>query len=101
MNFNLLKPKKEDLLSLKSLRPSAFNADAYWFFALGMFAAILIIMAVVGFKLFYSQYTEDYKETTNTEGLENLINVERLKNVIGKRENFRNKEISLPPDPSL
>ncbi|MEK7669497.1 MAG: hypothetical protein AAB350_02840 [Patescibacteria group bacterium] len=58
-------------------------------------------MILVGFKLFYSQYIEDYKKSTITENLDSLINVNKLKSVIEKRNNFINKEISLPPYPSI
>jgi len=101
MNFDFLKLKKNNLPSLKSLRSPIFNTDAYWFLALCLFLIIFLITAVIGFRLFYSQYIEDYKKTTISENLNDLINVSRLKSVIEKRNDFINKEVSLPNDPSL
>ncbi len=101
MNFDFLKLKKNSLPSLKSLRPPIFYTDLYWFVSLGVCFVIILIMILVGFKLFYSQYIEDYKKSTITENLDSLINVNKLKSVIEKRNNFINKEISLPPYPSI
>lgn len=101
MKFNFLKFKNKNLPSLKSLRPPIFNIDSYWFFSLGVFFALLVFMALVGFKLFYSQYFEDYKEITVTENSDDPINVSKLKSVIEKRNYFINRETVLPPDPSL
>ena len=100
MKLNFLKLNKDKSLSLKSLRPQLFNINLLWFICLGVILIIIIIMALIAYKFFHYQYFEDYKKVTPFEG-SNLINVEKLKNVIEIRNNFINKEISLPPDPSL
>lgn len=101
MKFTFLKFKKKSLPPLKSLQPPIFDINLFWSVCLGLFLIIFIITAFIGFKLFYSQYFESYKETKLTENFENIINMDRLKNIINKRNDFINKEISLPRDPSL
>jgi len=101
MRFNFLKLKKNKQPSPKSLRPPVFNVDLLWFASLGMSLVIFLITAFVGFKLFYSQYFETYKESKSIENFESLINISRLKSAIEKRNEFINQQISLPKDPSL
>lgn len=101
MKFNFLKFRKKNLPSLESLQPPIFDINLFWFASLGLFLIIFIITAFVGFKFFYSQYFESYKDTKLTENFENIINIDRLKKAINKRNDFINKEISLPRDPSL
>lgn len=101
MKFNFLKFKKNDAPSLKSLRPKIFDINLYWFLTLGLCSVIFIVTSVIGFNLFYSQYSESYKNKKPAENFENLISVDQLKNAIEKRNEFINKQISLPTDPSL
>jgi hypothetical protein len=101
MIFNFLKPKKNRLPSLKSLHPPVFDTDLFWFGSLGLGLAIFIIVALIGFKLMYSQYFETYKQSKLPENYNNLINVDKLKSVIEKRNNFLNQQITLPRDPSI
>jgi len=101
MILNFLKFKKNNLPPLKSLRPPIFYIDFYWYLSLGVIFTIILIMIIVGLKFFYSQYIEDYKKTDVTENFESLINIKGLKSVIEKRNDFINKEVSLPSDPSL
>jgi anionic cell wall polymer biosynthesis LytR-Cps2A-Psr (LCP) family protein len=100
MKFNFLKLKKNNLPSLKSLRPQIFDVDAFWFMGLGLCAGIVIVTVLVGFKLFYSQYFESYK-TSSTENFESIMNIDKLKSSIQKRDNFINQPVSLSRDPSL
>ena len=101
MKFTFLKPKKDNLPKLKSLRPGIFDIDSYWFLSLGLFLAIFIITALIGFKFFYSQYFETYKQSGNGEDFKNLIDINGLQIAIGKRTNFINATTTLPKDPSL
>ena len=101
MKFIFLKLKRNSLPSLRSLRPPIFNTDLSWFVILGLCFTIFLTIALIGFKLLYSQYFESYKESKSTENYENLININRLKSTIDTRNNFINKQISLPRDPSL
>ncbi len=102
MKFTFLKfIKRNNLPPLKSLRPQVFRTDFFWFMALALALAIFIITALIGFKLFYSQYFESYKQSKPDENLENLINIKRIKTAIEKRNSFINKEVSLPSDPSI
>ena len=101
MKFNFLKLKRKGRPSLESLRPPIFDTDLFWFASLGLGLVILIITALIGLNLFYSQYFKNYKESTTAENFENLINIDKLKNVVEKRNNFINQEIPLPKDPSL
>lgn len=101
MKLNFLKNfKKEKSLSLKSLKSPLFSIDFFWFVCLGSISLLLFIMAAIGCKFFHYQYFEDYKNITTFESTD-LINVERLKSTIKKRNDFVNKEVSLPLDPSL
>jgi hypothetical protein len=99
--FNLLKLNKDKLPPLKSLRPKIFDVDLYWYASLGLVLVIFLITAFIGFKLFYSQYFETYKQSSSSQNFENLINIERLKSAIQKRSDLINKPISFPKDPSL
>ena len=101
MKLNFLKFKKQSLPPLKSLRPKIFDVDLFWFMSLGISLMIFIITLLVGIKLFYSQYFEAYKETIPTENIEDTMNINRLKSVIEKRNNFINQKISIPKDPSV
>jgi hypothetical protein len=101
MKFTFLKFKKNNPPSLKSLRPRVFDTDLFWYLSLGGCFLILIIMALVGFNLFYAQYFESYKNSAPSENFENIINVSKLKSAIEKRNEFINREVSLPRDPSL
>jgi hypothetical protein len=101
MKFTFLKLKKNNLPPLESLRPRVFDTDLFWYLSLGLGLLLLLIMALVGFNLFYAQYFESYKKSTPAEDFGNIINVNRLKSAILKRNEFINKEISLPKDPSL
>lgn len=100
MKFNFLKFKKDNSPSLESLKPKIFKADFFWFLSLGIFLIISVVTVFVGVKLFYSQYFESYKKST-TEDSQNIINVARLNGAIEKRNEFINKEVSFPKDPSL
>ena len=101
MKFNFLKLKKDNLPPLKSLRPQIFNVDLFWFASLGLALVIFIITAFIGFKLFYSQYFETYKQSASGENFESLINIDKLKSTIQKRSDLISKPVSLPKDPSL
>jgi hypothetical protein len=100
MKFNLLKSKQNRLPSLKTLRPPIFDVDLFWFSSLGIAFVVFIVTALIGFRLLYNQYFENYKQSVSTEGYENMINTDRLKSSIEKRVNFMNEKISLPKDPS-
>jgi len=101
MKFTFLKLKRNSLPSLRSLRPLVFDTDLFWFASLSLCLVIFIVTALIGFKLLYSQYFETYKQSKPTENYENLININRLKSAIDKRNSFINQQISLPRDPSL
>jgi hypothetical protein len=101
MKLNFLKLKRNSLPSLKSLRPPIFNVESFWFAGLGLCLIIFVITALIGFNLFYSQYFESYKKLESSENYEDIINTNRLKGAIEKRNNFINREIFLPQDPSL
>jgi hypothetical protein len=101
MNFNFLKQKKDKLPEVRSLRPDLFRINMYWFASLLISAVILLITAFIGFKLFYSQYNEDYKKSVSAENFGNIINVNRLSAAVEKRNELSNEQISLPRDPSL
>lgn len=99
--FNFLKFKKSNIPSLESLRPKIFDVERHWLYAVVIFLACLIAVVAVGFHLFYSVYFETYKKTPPAGSFENLINADRLKSIIQKRNDFINQEIKIPKDPSL
>ena len=101
MKLNFFKTKKNRLPALSSLRPPVFDTEKFWFMGLCLALLIFIITAAVGFRLLYTQYFEEYKQSTTTDSDENSINLERLKSTISKRQNFLNGEMNLPRDPSL
>ncbi|KKR28237.1 MAG: hypothetical protein UT61_C0054G0009 [Candidatus Woesebacteria bacterium GW2011_GWA1_39_8] len=101
MKFSALKFRKNNGPSLSSLRPALFDVNSHWFVGLGIFFAILIITALIGLKLFYLVYSESYKKETPREVLENLVDINKLKNTIEKRNNFIIGTSTLPGDPSL
>ena len=68
---------KESLPSLKSLRPKIFDIDKSWFMGLGLCFLILFVAAFIGFKIFYNQYFETYKNVKSSESYDNIINVFR------------------------
>jgi hypothetical protein len=101
MKFNFLKFGKKSLPTLKSLRPRIFDTDSFWFLSLGVSLIIFLIMALVGFRLFYSQYFESYKVSDSAKNVESLINIDKLKGALQKRSDFINKETPVSTDPSL
>ena len=101
MKFNFLKLKKKDLPTLKSLQPQIFDVDLFWFEALGLCLIIIIITTLVGFNFFYSQYFESYKNSATIENSENIININKLKGALDKRNIFINKQVTPSRDPSL
>lgn len=100
MKFTFLKLKKKSLPTLKSLQPHAFDVDMFWFATLGFCLVIISVTALVGFNFFYSQYFESYKKSDSTK-VENILNIEKLKATLNKRNVFINKQISSPKDPSF
>lgn len=101
MKFTFLKFKKNDLPPLKSLRPQVFDTDLFWYLSLGVCFLFFLVMALVGFNLSYSQYFESYKNSVPVENPGSIINADRLKSAIEKRNEFINKETILPKDLSL
>jgi hypothetical protein len=99
--FNFLKSKNKNIPSLKSLRPLLFDINFFWFLSLVLCSLVLVITFTIGFKLFYSQYFESYKQSSPTENIENIMKIDNLKNAIEQRNEFINQEISLPRDPSV
>jgi hypothetical protein len=100
MKLNFSKLKKNRLPSLKTLRPPIFDVDKFWFVSLGVALVIFLIEALIGFRLMYSQYFENYKESASQENYENLININKLTSAISKRADFLRDQIDLPRDPS-
>ena len=101
MKFTFLKFKKNNPLSLESLRPPLFNINLFWTLALGFFVGIVIITASIGFKLYYYQYSENYKKSFIENNSEEIIDVGRLKSAILKRNDFINQPVSSTTDPSI
>jgi hypothetical protein len=101
MKLNFLKLKKNHLPPLKSLHPPIFDVDMFWFGSLGLGLIVFLVAASIGLWLSYSQYFESYKKSKSPEDYSSLINIERLKNTTGKRNDFVNQQISLPKDPSV
>ena len=101
MKFNFLKFKKKGLPSLESLKPQIFNTELFWFAGLGVCLLVIIIATLVGFNLFYYQYTEGYKGTQSTVNFDKIIDAGKLNSAIDKRNDFINATSTLPKDPSL
>jgi hypothetical protein len=101
MKFNFLKFKKQGPPSLKSLRPQIFDVNLLWFTALGVCVLIVAITTLIGFSFFYSQYFENYNGSESVGNIENIMNINKLKGAIEKRNNILNQNISISRDPSL
>jgi hypothetical protein len=101
MKFNPFKIKGDKLPSVESLRPPVFNVNKFWFISLCVCFAVLIITAFIGFRYFHFIYFEGYKESKSEENFQNIINVERLKSAIEKRDKLINEEMLIPRDPSI
>lgn len=93
--------QKNNLPSLKSLRPAIFDVDLFWFLSLGLGLVILIITGVIGGKLLYAQYFESYKKEGTQQNYGDVININRLKTAIRERTNFLDQPTPELPDPSL
>lgn len=83
------------------MRPKLFDVNSRWFAALGLSLLITAVGILIGFKLFYSQYFESYKKSAPTESFENIIDIQRLKSAIEKRENFIKQQLPSLKDPSV
>lgn len=101
MTLSFLKFKKERLPQLGALRPLIYKSEAYWFYALGLCLAILLIAGFIGGKIFYSQYFESYKKAGSNEDYGSIIRLKALKQAIEKRSEFMNRDLVAPSDPSL
>lgn len=101
MMLSFLNFKKNTVPKLSSVRPPLFNIEKHWFFALGLFFAIFVITFLVGLQLFHTVYFETYKKEPIPEDYAELLNLNRLKSVVDKRETFRAQEVVLPRDPSM
>lgn len=101
MKFSILKFRKNSGPSLSSLRPVLFDVNKHWFVGLSIFFTLIVITAIVGFKLFSLVYSESYKKETPRDVLENLVDVKTLKHTIEDRNNFIVATSTLPRDPSL
>lgn|SRR3989344_7161448 len=100
MKFPSLKFMRNSGPSLKSLRPNIFNVNLFWFVGLGLFIVLFVVAAFVGSKLFLFEYFESYKNNSK-ETSEDIINTDRLKSAIEKRNSVINEKTPLPRDPSL
>lgn len=99
--MKFLKIKKNIVPSLKSLKPAIFNTDAYWDLSLGIFIVLAILIGTIGLRLFWRQYFENYSEFKFRENIEEVMNIGRLKSAVEERNEFLNKEIIIPRNPSL
>lgn len=100
MKFLGINLTRKHVPKLASLRPPIFDVTSRWLLSLGVFFGILIMAGLIGAKFFYYGYSEGYKqEVVNNQ--EDLINVERLKSTIEKRNLFIIEPVPLPRDPSL
>lgn len=99
--FKFLKINKNNIPSLNSLRSEIFDTDFFWFFGLGFCALIFLVIAFIGSKLLYIQYFETYKKINQTENQDIPLNIDRIRKAVDKRNEFINKQVSLPQDPSI
>lgn len=101
MKLPTLKFKRDNNPKIDSLRPAIFDISSRWYKILGLFFVALTLILLVGFKLFRTVYYETYKTEVSSENYNSLIGVNKLKDVVAKRENFIKQKVDLPPDPSL
>lgn len=101
MKFFNLKLRKDKIPSLKSLRMPLFNIELYWLLILLISFLIIFFTVGIGFKLFYNEYFEGYKNTISTEQFGDILNIQRLERVIEKRNEFINASTTIPRDPSI
>jgi len=103
MNFEFLKikTKKQKIPSITKLRPKLFDTNVFWFLGLGASSIVFIVTAFIGAKLFYMQSSESFRESTNENNFDNVIDTNIIKNAVEKRETFINQKISIPRNPSI
>lgn len=101
MKFSILRFKKNSIPSLSSIRPAIFDVSHFWFVSLIVFFAIFFITMAIGFKLFYYGYNEDYKKKTPVEEFQNLIDINKLKTAVEKRNQLITASSTIPRDPSF
>lgn len=101
MKFLNFTSKKDTKPALGRFRPMLFDIKFYWGVCLLLFILIIVITAVIGSMIFYSEYTEDYKVNSEGSNTGNLINTEKLKNLINKRNDFINQPVPILKDPSI
>lgn len=93
--------KKEAKPDLSHLRPLLFDIKFYWALCLVILLVIIGVTALIGAMIFYDEYTENYKINSNDQSTGNLINTERLKSLINKRNDFINQPGPILKDPSI
>lgn len=101
MKFLSLKFKKDHSPSLGSIRPVLFDVNLFWTISICLSAFVILTTLFIGFKLFYAEYNESYKEESNKEDFGNLIDINGLKRAVLERNNFIIQPTPLPRDPSI
>lgn len=100
MKFSFSKFNKNHLPSPETLRPKVFEVNKFWFLGLGLSIFVFLVVAFVGLKLFYNQYFKNQNELKFTENVENLMNIDRLKKAVEKRNIFINTQLPATNDPA-
>lgn len=93
--------KKETKPALNKFRPLLFDIKFYWALSLLVSLAIFLFTALMGFRLFYSEYKEEYKTSSNNSSTDSLISTEKLKKLTEKRNQFINSPSPILDDPSI
>ncbi len=99
MNINFLKFRKK-IVSLEDINSDIFNDKKYWIMFLVFCFVLLVFLFVFSAKLFFYVYKEEYRKNEDVI-LDKIINIERINNLVKKREDFVNKIIPNIPEPNL
>jgi|SRR3989344_2459545 len=101
MKIALPKFKRNSKPDLNSLHQPIFDVTGRWFLLLGIFVLMLIVVALIGLKLFYSVFFENYKNTDPASDTRENINTTVLLRASKDRRAFLAEPFSAPRDPSL
>ncbi len=100
MKFLNFKFGKNKVPKLSSIKPVIFDVNQKWFILLALSSIIFIVTALVALNLFRMMYLETYKTTSAPEDINGLLNIDKLKSSIERRETSRTQAFEAPQDPA-
>lgn len=98
-----LQLKKNKQPTIASVNPIVFDIHRSWRRALILSGVLILLGVIVGLKLFWNIYFEQYRNGSSdlVEEIGGDINVNRLTHALERRAMFLTAPTSIPSDPSL